>query len=267
MLTFSATASQHLHRSIILLTFSDIASQHLYRLIVLLTFSDTASQHLHHSIILLTFSDTASQHLYPSIVLLTFSDTASNGLQNVILYCNYCYCKDAAELMNIRISGASEQNGDAARLFWSSRNVKKLKNCNAAKAAQFLYETCAPYHRYGQGFICLSGTRDSAYNGWIFRRKIHSLPRVVFNKKLCEPNGMQRPILRRELKNCNAAKAAQFLYEACAPYPRYGQGFKCSVCSSAIPYPLLTVMYTLLTKKKRPRGRSFVISICMLFGL
>ena len=32
----------------------------------------------------------------------------------------------------------------------------------AAKNAQFLYETCAPYHRYGQGFICLSGTRGSA---------------------------------------------------------------------------------------------------------
>ena len=32
----------------------------------------------------------------------------------------------------------------------------------AAKNAQFLYETCAPYHRYGQGFICLSGMRGSA---------------------------------------------------------------------------------------------------------
>ena len=43
---------------------------------------------------------------------------------------------------------------------------------------------------------CLSGTRESAYNGWIFRRKILSLPRVVFNKKLCEPNGTPHPILR-----------------------------------------------------------------------
>ena len=44
--------------------------------------------------------------------------------------------------------------------------------------------------------ICLSGMRVSAYNSWIFRRKILSLPRVIFNKKLCEPNGTQRPILR-----------------------------------------------------------------------
>ena len=44
--------------------------------------------------------------------------------------------------------------------------------------------------------ICLSGTRESAYNGWIFRRKIYSLPRVIFNTKLCEPNGVQHPILR-----------------------------------------------------------------------
>ena len=65
-------------------------------------------------------------------------------------------------LMNIRISGALEQNGDAAREVNRACNVKKLKNCIAAKAAQFLYETCAPYHRYGQGFICLSGTRGSA---------------------------------------------------------------------------------------------------------
>ena len=28
---------------------------------------------------------------------------------------------------------------------------KELKNCTAAKAAQFLYQTCAPYQRYGQG--------------------------------------------------------------------------------------------------------------------
>ena len=82
-----------------------------------------------------------------------------------ILDCKYYYCKDAAELMNIRISGASEQNGDAAREVNRACNVKKLKNCIAAKAAQFLYETCVPYHRYGQGFICLSGTRESAYNG------------------------------------------------------------------------------------------------------
>ena len=36
-------------------------------------------------------------------------------LQKSILYCNCCYYKNAAELMNIRISGASELNGDAAR--------------------------------------------------------------------------------------------------------------------------------------------------------
>ena len=64
--------------------------------------------------------------------------------------------------MNIRISGALEQNGDAFREVNRTHNVKKLKNCIAAKAAQFMYETCAPYHRYGQGFICLSGTRGSA---------------------------------------------------------------------------------------------------------
>ena len=80
-------------------------------------------------------------------------------------YCKCYYYKDAIELMNIRISGASELNGDAAREVNRACNVKKLKNCNAAKAAQFLYETCAPYHRYGQGFICLSGMRVSAYNG------------------------------------------------------------------------------------------------------
>ena len=28
---------------------------------------------------------------------------------------------------------------------------KELKNCIAAEAAQFLYQTCAPYQRYGQG--------------------------------------------------------------------------------------------------------------------
>ena len=56
--------------------------------------------------------------------------------------------------MNIRISGASEQNGDAAREVNRACNVKKLKNCIAAKAAQFLYEACAPYRRYGQGFKC-----------------------------------------------------------------------------------------------------------------
>ena len=61
--------------------------------------------------------------------------------------------------------------------------------------------------------ICSSGTRVSAYNSWIFRRKILSLPRVIFNK----------------LKNCTAAEAAQFLYETCATYHRYGQGFKSSV--------------------------------------
>ena len=36
-------------------------------------------------------------------------------LQKSILYCKYYYYKEAAELMNIRISGASELNGDAAR--------------------------------------------------------------------------------------------------------------------------------------------------------
>ena len=39
------------------------------------------------------------------------------------------------------------------------------------------------------------------------------MPRVIFNK----------------LKNCTAAEAAQFLYETCATYHRYGQGFKSSV--------------------------------------
>ena len=70
--------------------------------------------------------------------------------------------------MNIRISGASEQNGDAAREVNRAYTLK----------------------------ICLSGMRGSAYNSWIFRRKILSMPRVIFNKKLCEPNGMQYPILR-----------------------------------------------------------------------
>ena len=54
-----------------------------------------------------------------------------------ILDCKYYYCKDAAELMNIRISGASEQNGDAAREVNRAYTLK----------------------------ICLSGTRVSAYNG------------------------------------------------------------------------------------------------------
>ena len=47
------------------------------------------------------------------------------------------------------------------------------------------------------------------------------------------------PFCDRELKNYIAAKAAQFLYEACAPYQRYGQGFKRSVYqlpASASPY-------------------------------
>ena len=116
-------------------------------------------------------------------------------MQYAIRFCNFYYCEIADAGGWYTDKRSSEQNGYASRLFWSSRNVKKLKNCIAAKAAQFLYETCAPYHRYGQGFICLSGMRVSAYNGWIFRRKIHSLPRVIFNKKLCEPNGMQHPIL------------------------------------------------------------------------
>ncbi|MDY5906841.1 MAG: hypothetical protein SPJ45_08240, partial [Anaerovoracaceae bacterium] len=53
-----------------------------------------------------------------------FFTRAVTGLHNVILYCNYYYYKDAAELMNIRISGASEQNGDAAREVNRACNVK-----------------------------------------------------------------------------------------------------------------------------------------------
>ena len=52
--------------------------------------------------------------------------------------------------MNIRISGASEQDGDAAREVNRACNVKKLKNCIAAKAAQQAamlpsYVCCADY--------------------------------------------------------------------------------------------------------------------------
>ena len=50
-----------------------------------------------------------------------------------ILYCNYYYYKDAAELMNIRISGASEQNGDAAREVNRACNVKNMFERNARK--------------------------------------------------------------------------------------------------------------------------------------
>ena len=52
-------------------------------------------------------------------------------------FCKCYYFKDAAELMNIRISGASEQNGDAAR---EANRAYTLK-------------------------ICLSGMRGSAYSG------------------------------------------------------------------------------------------------------
>ena len=48
-----------------------------------------------------------------------------------ILDCKYYYCKDAAELMNIRISGASEQNGDAAREVNRACNVKNMFERNA----------------------------------------------------------------------------------------------------------------------------------------
>ena len=52
--------------------------------------------------------------------------------------------------MNIRISRASEHNGDAFRKVNRTRNVKKLKNCIAAKAAQQAamlpsYVCCADY--------------------------------------------------------------------------------------------------------------------------
>ena len=68
----------------------------------------------------------------------SWKDACSGSVvQKCILFCNYCYCKDAAELMNIRISGASEQNGDAAREVNRAYTLK----------------------------ICLSGTRASAYNG------------------------------------------------------------------------------------------------------
>ena len=58
-------------------------------------------------------------------------------LQDFIRYCNYYYSKDATGLINIRINGASEQNGDAAREVNRAYTLK----------------------------ICLSGTRASAYNG------------------------------------------------------------------------------------------------------
>ena len=48
-----------------------------------------------------------------------------------ILYCKYYYYNDAAELMNIRISGASEQNGDAAREVNRACNVKNMFERNA----------------------------------------------------------------------------------------------------------------------------------------
>ena len=48
-----------------------------------------------------------------------------------ILFCNYYYYKDATELMNIRISGASEQNGDAAREVNRACNVKNMSERNA----------------------------------------------------------------------------------------------------------------------------------------
>ena len=70
-----------------------------------------ASQHLHRSIVLLTFSAAASQHLYRLIVLLTFSD---NALQNVILFVTFLLTK-YAQKAGRQASGASEQNGDAAR--------------------------------------------------------------------------------------------------------------------------------------------------------
>ena len=52
-------------------------------------------------------------------------------LQISILFCNYYYYKDATELMNIRISGASEQNGDAAREVNRACNVKNMFERNA----------------------------------------------------------------------------------------------------------------------------------------
>ena len=45
--------------------------------------------------------------------------------------------------MNIRISRASEQNGDAFREVNRTRNVKKLKNCIAAMLPS--YVCCADY--------------------------------------------------------------------------------------------------------------------------
>ena len=58
-----------------------------------------------------------------------------------------------------------------------------------------------------------------------FSKKIHSLPRVVFDQNCGELSCSSISFCDRELKNCIAAKAAQFLYETCAPYQRYGQGF------------------------------------------
>ena len=50
----------------------------------------------------------------------------------------------------------------------------------------------------------------------------------------------------------------KFLYEACAPYRRYGQGFKCSVCSSTFLHPVLTIKHHKLKKKQS------VFTLCFL---
>ena len=52
-------------------------------------------------------------------------------MQYTILYCNRYNYKDATTLMNIRIIGASEQNGDAFREVNRARNVKNMFERNA----------------------------------------------------------------------------------------------------------------------------------------
>ena len=72
LLTFFATAGQHLGRMAALVTFSAATSQHLGCMAALLTFSAAASQHLGCMVGLLTFSAAASQHLGSMADLLTF---------------------------------------------------------------------------------------------------------------------------------------------------------------------------------------------------
>ena len=131
MLTICEPVGQHLGHQAVLLTICELAGQHFDHQEDLLTICELAGQHLGHPEVLLTFCKSACQQLCHLGDLRTLSVHDGQHLQDAILFCNYCYCRDAAELMNIRISEASEQNGDAFREVNRTRNIKNMFERNA----------------------------------------------------------------------------------------------------------------------------------------